>query len=146
VILHIGRFIVFINFNLEYYTMDRVLVAYIVLVILAVFYLFGMENIAGGGHYLNSGGRDSVFSFYDITLVLVFIVAAALSIISYKAYSKKKNERLMFVAGAFFLFAIKAALKLIDNFILGNYSHIGISIQTLELLILLSLFYALFRK
>ena len=65
-----------------------------------------MENIAGGGHYLNSGGRDSVFSFYDITLVLVFIVAAALSIISYKAYSKKKNERLMFVAGAFFLFAI----------------------------------------
>ncbi|HLD38930.1 MAG TPA: hypothetical protein VJB05_01295 [archaeon] len=126
--------------------MDRVLVVYIVLVILAAFYLFGIENIAGGGHYLHGGGRDFVFSFYDITLVLVFFVAAALSIISYKAYSRKKNERLMFVAGAFFLFAIKAALKLIDNFILGNYSHIGISIQTLELLILLSLFYALFRK
>ncbi|MFA4819820.1 MAG: hypothetical protein WC613_02565 [Candidatus Aenigmatarchaeota archaeon] len=126
--------------------MDRVLVAYIVLVILSVFYLFGIENIASGGHYFQAGGRDFVFSFYDITLVLVFFVAVALSIISFKAYSKKKSERLMFVSGAFFLFAIKAALKLIDNFILGNYSHIGISIQTLEFLILLSLFYALFRK
>lgn len=141
-----GDFIVFINFDLNTYAMDKVLVAYIVLAILSAFYLFGIEEIAGGGYYFQAGGRDFVFSFYDITLVLVFFVAAALSIISFKAYSKKKNERLMFVAGAFFLFAIKAALKLIDNFIIGNYSHIGISIQTLELLILLSLFYALFRK
>ena len=86
------------------------------------------------------------FTFYDLTLFIVFAVSLALSVISYSAYNKKRSNRVFFVALAFFLFAIKAVLKIIDNFVIGNYSYMGISIQTLELLILLSLFYAIFKK
>ena len=123
---------------------QQLLVLYVILVLLTAFYLFGVENIASS--HFDVAGRNHVFSLYDIMLVLVFIFAAALSAISFIAYTRKKSNRLFFVAFAFFLFAIKTALKLIDNFFLGDYSYIGISIQTLEFLILLSLFYALFRK
>ena len=125
---------------------QQLLVLYVILILLAAFYLFGVENIAGGAVHFDASGRNHVFSLYDVMLVLVFIVAAALSVISFIAYNRKKSNRLFFVAFAFFLFALKTALKLIDNFLLGDYSYIGISIQTLEFLILLSLFYALFRK
>ena len=119
---------------------------YLLLVVLTAVYLVGVEGIFSGSFYIHGGGRDLHFTFYDVTLFLVFIFASALAIISFNAYNKKKNNRLFFVSFAFFLFALKAALKLIDNFVLGGYSYIGISIQTLEFLILLSLFYAIFKK
>lgn len=123
---------------------QQLLVLYVILVLLAAFYMVGVEHITGS--HFDVAGRNHVFSLYDIMLVLVFVVAAALSVISFIAYSRKRSSRLFFVAFAFFLFALKAALKLIDNFFLGDYSYIGVSIQTLEFVILLSLFYALFRK
>ena len=126
--------------------MKQILVLYTTLVVLAIVYLVGVESIFGGAFYVHGGGRDVHFTFYDLTLFIVLFVSLALSIISYKAYNKKRSNRLFFVALAFFLFAIKAALKIIDNFVIGDYSYIGISIQTLELLILLSLFYAIFKK
>lgn len=126
--------------------MKQPLLLYAVLMLLTAFYIFGIEVVTDGTFYVHGGGRDYVFSFYDITLFLVLIFAAALTVISTMAYNRKKSDRLFFVSFAFFLFTIKAALKLIDNFLLGNYSYIGISIQTLEFLILLSLFYALFKK
>ena len=126
--------------------MKQILVLYVALVLLAGLYLFGVESIAGGSFYFHGGGRDTHFTFYDATLFLVFFVSLALALISYSAYNKKRSNRLFFIALAFFLFTLKSALKLIDNFIIGNYSYIGISIQTLELLILLSLFYAIFKK
>ena len=125
---------------------QQLLVLYVILVLLTGFYLFGVENLAGGDFHLDMGGRNHVFSLYDVSLFLVFILASALSVISFMAYNRKKSNRLFFVSFAFFLFALKAALKLIDNFLLGGYSYMGISIQVLEFLILLSLFYALFRK
>ncbi len=125
--------------------MKQPLLLYAVFVVLTLFYLFGVEAVTDG-FYFHGGGRDYVFSFYDVTLFLVLIFAAALTTISTMAYNKKKSERLFFVSFAFFLFALKASLKLVDNFLLGDYSYIGISIQTLEFLILLSLFYALFKK
>lgn len=125
---------------------QQLYVLYGLIILLTVFYLFAVEGMAGGTFHLHPGGRDYVFSFYDITLFLVVVLAAALTVISSLAYSRKKSERLFFVSLAFFLFTLKSALKIIDNFFLGNYAHIGITIQTMEFLILLSLFYALFRK
>ena len=126
--------------------MKQMIVLYVALIVLAAVYLLGVEAVTNGSFSLNRGGRDVHFTFYDATLFLVFFVSVVLAVISYSAYSKKRSNRLFFVALAFFLFSLKSALKLIDNFIIGNYSYIGISIQTLELLILLSLFYAIFKK
>ncbi len=119
---------------------------YIILILLTVGYLFMVENVAAGEFSLNKGGRDLKVSFYDFTVVLVFLVAAALTVIATKAFDKKNSDRLFFVASAFFLFALKSALLIVYNFVQGNYGYIGISMQTLELLILLLLFFALFRK
>lgn len=119
---------------------------YVAIIILTTVYIFGIEAVTNGSFVFHGGGRDNNFTFYDATLFLVFFVSLALAVISYKAFHKRRSDRLFFVSFAFFLFTIKAALKLIDNFIIGNYSYIGISVQTLELLILLSLFYAIFKK
>ena len=125
----------------------RSLVAiYVALIVLTGAYLFAVEDIADGSFSLAKGGRDHKFSFFDVTLFLVLILAASLTVISSLAYAKKNNPRLFFVSLAFFLFAVMAVLRLVDNYILGPYSYIGISVSTLEFLILLSLFYALFRK
>lgn len=119
---------------------------YLVIIILAVVYLFAIESVTNGTFSVDKGGRDHQFTFYDITLFLVLIFAAGLTAISLLAYKKKNSPRLFFVSFAFFLFSIKAALKIIDNFLIGHYAYIGISGQTLEFLILLSLFYAIFKK
>ncbi|HLC76567.1 MAG TPA: hypothetical protein VJH04_00010 [archaeon] len=126
--------------------MKQIMVLYIALIVLAAVYLLGVESVTNGSFSLNSGGRDTQFTFYDLTLFVVFAVSLALAVISYSAYNKKQSNRLFFVALAFFLFMLKSVLKIVDNFVIGNYSYIGISIQTLELLILLSLFYAIFKK
>ncbi len=124
----------------------HLLVLYAIVIILAGAYLVLTEDILGGSYVLHGGGRDMKFTFYDVVLILVLVVAMALTVIATMAYNKKKNERLLFVAGAFFLFSIEAALQLVNNFLLGDYTFIGIGVQTLELLILVSLFLALFKK
>ncbi|MBI4167985.1 MAG: hypothetical protein HY515_03445 [Candidatus Aenigmarchaeota archaeon] len=128
---------------------------YGIIILLVVFYLFAVEGVADGTFLLHQGGRDYQFTFFDITLFLVLALSVILTVISSVAYSRRQKDakgvirpvnRLFFVSFAFFLFSVKSALKIIDNFLIGGYSYIGISIQTLEFLILLSLFYALFRK
>jgi len=124
----------------------HLLAIYAVIIILTGSYLVLTEEIAKGDHIFRIGGIDNKFTFYDLVLLLVFAVSIALTVIATIAYDKKKKERLLFVAGAFFLFTIKAFLQTVQNFFVSDYSYIGIGIQTLELLILLSLFLALFKK
>ena len=116
------------------------------LILLTVLFFGFSEFMIGVPHHFELGGRDTIFSFYDVSLFIVLVVSIALTMISTMAYVRKKNERLFFVAFAFFMFSIKSALKVIENHIIGPYGYIGISIQTLELLILLSLFLAIFKK
>ena len=133
------------NINLKFSGRQLALI-YLGIILLSALYFVLIENIFENAYVINHGGRDLRVTFYDFALVVVFAVSAALTYISALAFLKKRNERLFFVAFAFFLFAIKAALKLIENFVVGSYGYIGITMQTLELLILLSLFFALFKK
>jgi len=116
------------------------------LILLTTLFFGSLEYMTGRSFDFNAGGRDMIFSFYDVSLFVVLAVSIALTLISTMAYIRKKNERLFFVAFAFFMFSIKSALKILDNNIIGPYVYLGISIQTLELLILLSLFFAIFKK
>jgi len=127
-------------------SVKHLIALYLALIVLTGIYLFAVENVADGNFSLDRGGRDHKISFFDVTLFLVLILAAGLTAISSMAYNKKNSPRLFFVSFAFFLFTVMAALRIIDNFLLGAYTYIGISVSTLEFLILLSLFYALFRK
>ncbi len=124
----------------------QLVVGYVILVILVAGYFVFLEDITGGNFVVDIGGRDLKVSFFDVALVLVFIVASALTLIATMAYDKKRSQRLFLVAGAFFLFALKSAVGIVYNHVIGEYGYLGIGVQTLELLILLLLFFALFRK
>ena len=127
-------------------TKNMLFALYAGVILATVFYLAFTEGIFSGSHYFQIGGRDIRFTFHDVELMLVLILSSALAVVSTKAFLKKNNDRLFFVSVAFFLFAVKAALRIVDDVIIGYYGYISIGIQTLELLILLSLFFALLRK
>jgi hypothetical protein len=127
-------------------TENMLFALYAGVVLLTIAYLVFTEGVLSGSHYFQMGGKDIRFTFHDVTLILVFLLSGALAVVSTKAYLKKNNERLFFVSTAFFLFAIKAALKITEDVVIGYFGFIAISIQTLELLILISLFFALLTK
>lgn len=77
--------------------------------------------------------------------IIVFLLALGLFIISYLAYTKNKSKRLLFVSAAFAFFAIKWLFKLVDIFISPGLFLADSSENVFELLILASLFIALFR-
>ena len=77
--------------------------------------------------------------------ILVFLLALGIFAISHLAYRKNKSKRLFFVSIAFGLFAVKWLIKLVDIFISPGLFLADSSENVFELLILLSLFIALFR-
>ena len=127
-------------------TKNMLFALYVGVVLAAAVYLVFTEGILSGSHYFQLGGRDIRFTFHDVELMLVLLLSSALAVVSTKAYLKKNSDRLFFVSAAFFLYAVKAALRIIEDVVIGYFGYISISIQTLELLILLSLFFALLRK
>ena len=88
---------------------------------------------------------EAASQFDPYIKILVFLLALGLFTISYLAYGKNKSKRLLFVSIAFALFAIKWFIKLVDIFISPGSFLADSSENVFELLILASLFIALFR-
>ncbi|MFH1588731.1 MAG: hypothetical protein ABIA76_05330 [Candidatus Diapherotrites archaeon] len=89
----------------------------------------------------------SMASNYDfLTRALVMVLSFVIFFISVKAYLKLKSSKLMFVSIAFGLFALKWVLKVLDLFLSPGLFFGDASENVFELLILASLFYALFVK
>ena len=78
--------------------------------------------------------------------IFVLLLAFGIFVVSVLAYRKVKSNKLLFVSIAFFLFSIKWLFQVFDIFLSpGNF--LGDSSQTIfELLILVFLFLAIFRK
>ncbi|MFH1255967.1 MAG: hypothetical protein V1494_01610 [Candidatus Diapherotrites archaeon] len=89
-------------------------------------------------------GLAEQLDFY--TSAIVLILALALLLISFKAYKKNKTQRLLLVSGAFFLFALKGAIGLIDLFYSPGLFFAEASQNVVDFLILALLFFALLRK
>ena len=80
------------------------------------------------------------------TSAIVFLLSLAILAVSLIAYKRTKNKKLAFVSLAFALFAVKWALKIIDLMVSpGEFFHRAAE-NLFELVILASLFMALFRK
>ena len=80
------------------------------------------------------------------TRIVVFILSMALLAISVLAFKRSKSNKFLFVSIAFFLFALKWALKIADLFFSpGEFFHRAAE-NVMELLILASLFIAVFKK
>jgi ABC-type Co2+ transport system permease subunit len=81
-----------------------------------------------------------------IFIWVLFIVSVVLLFISIKAMNKKKSERLAWVTAAFGVFSIKAFLIMADMYLSpGNFMNSSIQ-AFFDLVIMVSLFVALFRK
>ncbi|MFH1586377.1 MAG: hypothetical protein ABID38_00810 [Candidatus Diapherotrites archaeon] len=80
------------------------------------------------------------------TKYIVFLLSAAMFVIAFKAYAKKKTNKMLFVALAFLFFALKWLFKVIDLYLSpGNFLS-DPSENVMELIILAMLFLAIFRK
>ncbi len=77
---------------------------------------------------------------------LAMLLSFAILAISLLAYRKTHSKRLLLVTAAFFLFALKWVLKVIDQFISPGFFFGRASEAVVELAILGILFYAIFKK
>ncbi len=89
---------------------------------------------------------EMAYTFDSITRILVFLFALVLCFIAVKAYFKNKSKRFLLIGGAFFLFAVKWFLKLVDLFVSPGWFLPDASENIFELLILALLFVALFFR
>jgi len=80
------------------------------------------------------------------TTWVVFLLAAALIVISFLAYKKKATSRYAFIALAFGLFGVKWALKLVDIYLSPGRFINWAADTVFDLLILAFLFIALFKR
>ena len=90
----------------------------------------------------------SVFSGLDLESLIIIvssILAVALFIISLLAYWRDRRIRLLFVTGAFFLFAVKGFLVVIGDYSSGV-SWIDTGAPLLDFGILLLFFLGLIKK
>lgn len=91
----------------------------------------------------------SILSGLDIESLIIMmasILAIVLFIISSLAYLRDRRRRLLFVTGAFFLFAVKGFLVVIGDFSIPGVSWIDTSAPLLDFGILLLFFLGLIKK
>jgi len=81
-----------------------------------------------------------------VVVWLATIISLIVVVVSLLALKKKKSQRLWFVSGAFGLFFIKSVLGLVDLYISpGIFMNFAVQ-GVFDLLIIVALFLALFRK
>ncbi|MBI2970980.1 MAG: hypothetical protein HYY37_01015 [Candidatus Aenigmarchaeota archaeon] len=118
----------------------------IAIVAASVLYLVVIEDVYGKRITFNIGGRDLLFSPFDIVLVTTSVIASALVVVSFLAYQRTADRKLFVVSLAFIFFTIRSVLDVFDNFFLAGYSFLSIAKRLLDLLIVLAFLFVLFRK
>lgn len=86
------------------------------------------------------------WTFDLFTEMLAMILSILVLTIAALAYKRKKSTRLLLVALAFLLFALKWILKVADQFISPGFFFSRASEAVMELVILALLFFAIFKK
>ncbi|MCK4883312.1 MAG: hypothetical protein KAS30_00445 [Candidatus Diapherotrites archaeon] len=89
---------------------------------------------------------NQAVAFDFFTSIIVFVLSLALFAVSILAYRRTKSRRFVFVTIAFFLFATKSALNMIDLFVSPGYFFHKAANNIFELGILVCLFLAIFKK
>ena len=89
---------------------------------------------------------DAALSVDMATRIIVFILSLALCVIAILAFKKTKSRKFLFVTVAFLFFTGKWLLKILDLFISPGEFFNRAAENVFELVILASLFIAIFRK
>ena len=89
---------------------------------------------------------NQAVAFDFFTSIIVFVLSIALFAISILAYRRTRSRRFVFVTIAFFLFAAKCSLNIVDLFVSPGYFFHKAANNIFELGILVALFLAIFKK
>jgi len=113
-------------------------IIYAVFIIGLAFYLVILQHFGFRGLEFQIGGRDNLITALDLLILGTTIASFALLGISLLAFKRKRDVRIFIISIAFFLFALKEFLFVIDNFFPGESVYIAHAERGLEFLILLS--------
>ena len=89
---------------------------------------------------------DYALTLEPVIKPVVLLFSIAMFLVAFFAYRKNPSRKLLFVAGAFFFFALKWAVKVIDLFFSPGNFLADSSESVFELVILALLFVAILRK
>jgi hypothetical protein len=120
------------------YKLLSMAIIFLLLAISVIFVLFG-SNLNEGGNVGFGIDADSLVT------IATGILAAILLVISVIAYKEDKRKRLLFVTGAFLLFAIKGFLLVSDMFFPQG-AWVDPASHMLDFIILLFFFLGLIKK
>jgi hypothetical protein len=117
--------------------MKKLLSIYVVLILVAVAYLFLVEGITGPRFDFQAGGRDYKLSFYDFSIMAVAVFSGILTVLSTLAFHKRRSRKLFLVSMAFFIFTLRSIANFLFNHFIGDYYFMGVLVQGMDLLVLL---------
>lgn len=123
-----------------------ILIIYAIIIIGSIIYFVYMQSFGTQGLQFYIGGHDKVFNVFDMLIVIVIPVAIVLFIISLIAFRRRKDLKMFIISVAFFFFLVKEILFLFQNFFPQEFIFIGNAERALELLILISFMFLLYRK
>lgn len=111
-----------------------------------VFYLVILQQFGFHGLEFQIGGKDNLITALDLLILVTTVASFALLGIALLAFKRKKDIRLFIIVLAFFFFALKEFLFLLDNFFPREAVFIGHAERGLEFLILLSFIMLLYAS
>ena len=117
---------------------QAVVAAYVIIILLAVVYFGFLQQFGYKGLVFQIEGRDKVLNPLDILIIVTTIASLFLLVISLMAYRRNHDLRILVVSLAFFFFAVKELLFMMENFFPGEFVYIDNAERTLEFLILRS--------
>lgn len=119
-------------------TVALVILIYFI-VVSSFFIYFGLlQQFGVEGLVFNIGGRDHTVTPLDALILVATVAALFLLVISLIAFKRTKDTRILIISIAFFFFAVKEFLFMLENFFPGEFIYIDNAERALELLILLS--------
>ncbi|MDI6721792.1 MAG: hypothetical protein QMD85_05340, partial [Candidatus Aenigmarchaeota archaeon] len=95
--------------------MKKLISVYIVLILISVAYLLSIEGIMSTKFVFNAGGRDTKFSFYDMSIIGVGVFSAILTAVSTLSYGRKRSRKLFLISMAFFIFTLRSFFDLVSS-------------------------------
>lgn len=115
-----------------------IFVVYVIVVLGALVYFGLLQQFGYKGLVFTAEGKDRVLNPLDILIIIITAAALTLFAISIMAYQRTRDLRILVVSMAFFFFAVKEFLFVMENFFPKEFIYIDNAERTLELLILLS--------
>lgn len=127
------------------FSVKTIAFVYAAVIVAVLFYFVILQNFGYQGLKFTLEGKDRVLAPLDALILVSALASIALLAVSVSAFSRKRDMRLFVLSLAFFFFALRQLLFLMDNFFPGENIYIFHAVHTFDVLILLSFIFLMYR-